>query len=126
MFDGIEKPMPILPPTRPPDKICELIPISSPLRLTSAPPEFPRLIGASVCRKSSKLPSLKPVLPAFSRNYAGRYGLPDAERIADRENDVTDANTIRIAEVKKGKVFRLDLEDRQIAGLVRADDFCVI
>jgi hypothetical protein len=41
MFDGIENPIPIFPPDGPPDKICELMPMSSPLRFTSAPPEFP-------------------------------------------------------------------------------------
>ena len=35
------------------DRICELMPTSSPFVLTSAPPELPWLIGASVCRKSS-------------------------------------------------------------------------
>ena len=55
MFDGIAKPMPMLPPDG--DRICELMPTSSPRVFTSAPPELPWLIGASVCRKSSKLPS---------------------------------------------------------------------
>ena len=56
---GIAKPMPMLPPEG--DRICELMPTSSPLVLTSAPPELPWLIGASVWRKSSKLPSPRPV-----------------------------------------------------------------
>ena len=51
MFAGIAKPMPMLPSVL--DRICELMPTSSPLVLTSAPPELPWLIGASVCRKSS-------------------------------------------------------------------------
>ena len=51
MFDGIAKPMPMLPSCG--DRICELMPTSSPLVFTSAPPELPWLIGASVCRKSS-------------------------------------------------------------------------
>ena len=51
MFDGIAKPMPMLPPER--DRIAELTPISSPRRLTSAPPELPGLIEASVWMKSS-------------------------------------------------------------------------
>ena len=55
MFAGIAKPMPMLPPDG--ERICELMPISSPPVLTSAPPELPWLIGASVWMKSSKLPS---------------------------------------------------------------------
>ena len=39
MFAGIAKPMPMLPPVS--DRICELIPTSSPFVFTSAPPEFP-------------------------------------------------------------------------------------
>ena len=51
MFDGIAKPMPMLPPVR--DRIAELMPTSWPLRFTSAPPELPGLIDASVWMKSS-------------------------------------------------------------------------
>ena len=51
MLTGMAKPMPMLPPEL--LKIAELMPISSPLRLTSAPPEFPGLIDASVWMKSS-------------------------------------------------------------------------
>jgi len=46
MFTGMAKPMPILPPLR--ERIAVLIPISSPCRLTSAPPELPGLMEASV------------------------------------------------------------------------------
>src|SRR5215469_18019464 len=48
---GIAKPMPIEPPEG--EKIAVLMPITSPARLNIGPPEFPRLIDASVCRKSS-------------------------------------------------------------------------
>ncbi len=41
--------MPMLPPER--EKIAELMPISRPLRSTSAPPELPGLIAASVWMK---------------------------------------------------------------------------
>ena len=50
MFAGMAKPMPMLPPDG--DRICELMPISSPCVLTSAPPELPWLMGASVWMKS--------------------------------------------------------------------------
>ena len=66
MFAGIEKPIPMLPPDG--DRICELMPISSPSVLTSAPPELPWLIGASVWMKSSKLPSPRRRWPGPSRS----------------------------------------------------------
>ena len=46
MLTGIAKPMPTLPPVR--EMIAELMPTSSPFKLTSAPPELPGLIDASV------------------------------------------------------------------------------
>ena len=51
MLDGIAKPMP-----EPPATIAVLMPITSPCRFTSGPPELPGLIAASVWRKSSKGP----------------------------------------------------------------------
>ena len=51
MFTGMAKPMPMLPPL--PERIAELIPTSSPRRFTSAPPELPGLMEASVWMKSS-------------------------------------------------------------------------
>jgi hypothetical protein len=51
MFTGIAKPMPSTP--RFLATIAVLIPTRSPLESTSAPPELPKLIGASVWMKSS-------------------------------------------------------------------------
>ena len=47
---GIENPSPMLPLVPPEDKvaIAELTPIIRPCESTSAPPEFPGLIAASV------------------------------------------------------------------------------
>jgi len=50
MLEGIEKPMPMEPPER--EKMAVLIPTSSPAMFTSAPPEFPGLIAASVWMKN--------------------------------------------------------------------------
>ncbi|GIR92415.1 MAG: hypothetical protein CM15mP93_06020 [Thiotrichaceae bacterium] len=48
-FVGIASPIPMLPGFRPPEPIIAVfIPINSPRRLTSAPPEFPGFIDASV------------------------------------------------------------------------------
>ena len=51
MFEGTAKPMPALLPDGP--RMAVLMPISSPARLTRAPPELPGLIDASVWMKSS-------------------------------------------------------------------------
>ena len=51
MLMGIAKPIPTLPPAG--ATMAVLIPTSSPFRFTSAPPEFPGLIEASVWMKSS-------------------------------------------------------------------------
>jgi hypothetical protein len=42
------KPMPMLPPSAPEERIEELIPTSAPVASTSAPPELPWLMAASV------------------------------------------------------------------------------
>ena len=59
---GMAKPMPTLPPFGP--NIAVLIPTNSPWRFTNAPPEFPRLIAASVWMKSSYPPMFKPERPS--------------------------------------------------------------
>jgi hypothetical protein len=53
MLAGMAKPIPTEPPEAIGEKIAVLIPITSPLVLNIGPPELPRLIEASVCRKSS-------------------------------------------------------------------------
>ncbi len=52
---GIAKPMPIEPPPR--VKIAVLMPTSRPSRVTSAPPELPGLIAASVWMKERSGPA---------------------------------------------------------------------
>jgi hypothetical protein len=47
VLDGTANPMPIDPPDG--EMIAVLMPMTSPLRLNSGPPELPRLIAASVC-----------------------------------------------------------------------------
>ena len=52
MSAGIAKPRPMLPAMEPRGlKLAVLMPTSSPLRFTSAPPELPGLIDASVWMK---------------------------------------------------------------------------
>ena len=52
MLEGMAKPMPMEPPNC--EKIVVLMPISRPFMLTSAPPELPGLIAASVWMKKPK------------------------------------------------------------------------
>ena len=96
MLAGMAKPMPMLPPEG--DRICELMPISSPCVLTSAPPELPWLIGrvgldevlvAAVAAAVTGRPPLR-------ADDAHRDGLADAERVADRERDVADAHLVGV------------------------------
>ena len=51
IFEGVEKPIPMLPPDG--DNIIVLMPITSPSILNKGPPECPLLIEASVWIKSS-------------------------------------------------------------------------
>ena len=62
MFDGIAKPMPMFPPDC--DRMAVLMPTSSPRRLTSAPPELPGLMAASVWMKFSYPSGLMPDRPS--------------------------------------------------------------
>lgn len=48
---GTAKPIPTLPPVG--ETIAVLTPTTSPRRLKLGPPEFPLLIGASICKWSS-------------------------------------------------------------------------
>src|SRR6185369_2485008 len=61
---------------------------------------------------------------AFGGNDAHRHRLADAERIADRQHDVTQAQTAGVAELDGGQVadVALQLDYRQIALRVRAHD----
>ena len=52
---GMANPTPAFPLEKPSVAIAVFIPISSPFRLKRPPPEFPGLIAASCCMKSSKL-----------------------------------------------------------------------
>ena len=51
MLAGTAKPMPIEPPVG--EMIAVFMPTTAPDMSNSGPPELPRLIAASVCKKSS-------------------------------------------------------------------------
>jgi hypothetical protein len=73
VLTGIAKPMPRLPPVL--EKIAVLMPSRLPATSTSAPPELPGLIAASVWMKFSKvlMPSaLRPSALMIPRSRSGR------------------------------------------------------
>src|ERR1700685_1836301 len=78
--DGIAKPIPTLPPDG--EKIIEFMPMTLPCRSKVGPPELPRLIGASICRKSvyGPFPTSRPMdemMPAVTVLLRPK-GLPTA------------------------------------------------
>src|SRR5690606_3220238 len=56
---------------------------------------------------------------------AGRRGLPDPERIADREHEVADGKILGIAECDLAQVVRFDPQQRNVGRRIAADDLCV-
>ena len=96
-----------------------LMPTSSPRALTSAPPELPTLIAASVWMKSSKA-----VMPSWPRPVALTMPIVTVwlkpERVADREHDVADLERVGAAEADLGQVRQVDLA----AARARCRDRC--
>ena len=126
------KPMPTLPSEpSPPVSICELTPITWPSALSSGPPELPGLIAASVWIASS---IWKPLGAWIARpragHDAGRLGAVEAERVADRDDRVTDAHECASRRAPAawraaGMPARRDAHDREVARRVDADDVAV-
>ncbi len=97
------------------------MPTSSPREFTSAPPELPTLIAASVWMKSSNIRDAE--LAAAGRAHdAHRDRLAEAERVADREHDLADLEAVGAAERDRRQVGQVDLQQRELALRVRADD----
>src|SRR5438046_1664822 len=55
-------------------------------------------------------------------HHARRHGRAEAERVADRDHELPDAEPARAAELGVGKSAPVDREDREIGGLVGADE----
>ena len=120
MFDGMAKPRPMLPSDG--DRICELMPISSPPAFTSAPPELPWLIARVGLQEVLVAAVAEAGLRALGADDARRHGLADAERVADRQHDVADLHRVGVAEHERRQVLRVDLHDREVGRGVGADD----
>ena len=73
------------------------MPISSPCVLTSAPPELPTLIAASVWMKFSNTATPK-LGTTGGADDAVRHRLGQSQRIADRQHDVADLHLVRAAQ----------------------------
>jgi hypothetical protein len=120
MFEGIAKPMPMLPPEG--DMICALMPTSSPFTLTSGAARIPAVDRGVSLQEVFITPVAEPGSSAFGAHDAHGNGLADAERIADGQHDVADLNGVGVAERKGLQVGGLHLEQRQIAWLIGADE----
>ncbi len=113
---GIAKAMPTLPPDG--EKIAVLTPTTSPARLKVGPPELPRLIGASICRKSSYGPA------PMSRCWAETM---PAVTVPPRPNGLPTASTqsptraFWEASFTIGEVAALDLEQGEVGLRIGAD-----
>ena len=111
-------------PIEPPDceKIAVLMPTSLPSRSTSAPPELPGLIAASVWMKERNIAA--DAGARQRRDDAAGDGLADAERIADRQHEIADLELVAVAELEDRQPLAMgvDLQHREIGVLVREKD----
>ena len=95
------------------------MPISSPRRLSRAPPELPELMAASVWMKFSRFSMLRP-LRAERADDAGGDGLAEAERVADGQRIVTDPQLVGVGKLDLHQILGLDLQQRDVGLLVLA------
>ncbi len=98
---GTAKPMPTLPPER--LMMAELMPISSPFMLTSAPPELP---GIDRCVGLNEIfVAVAADAGATQRaDDARRDRMTEAERVADRDDEIADARAFRVADRHFGQI----------------------
>ena len=111
---GIAKPTPMLPlcdcDPAPPEAtvaIAVLMPMTSPAPLTSAPPELPGLIAASVCSASITVASSCVGAglhgPVGGADDAVGDGVGQAQRGADGDRDVADLDVVGVGEGGRGQ-----------------------
>ena len=97
MLDGIAKPIPTLPPDL--EKIAVLMPMSRPLMSMSAAAGIARIDGRIGLDEELIIRNAD-LRARECRDDALRHGLPDAERIADREHQIAHLQRFRIAELE--------------------------
>ena len=98
-----------------------LMPIRLPAASTSAPPELPRLIAASVWMKSSKRIDAEVVAPERAHDPRS-HRVAEPERVADREHGVPDLHAVDRAEGDRRKALLLRLQHREVGIGVDAAD----
>ena len=121
MLEGMAKPTPCEPPER--EKIAVLMPTTLPAMSTSAPPELPGLMAASVWMKTCA--SECAYLGAGQRrDDAAGHGLADAERIADRQHLVAHLDRVGVLELQIGEtaIAALDPQHRDVGLVVLLHD----
>ena len=131
------KPSPIepaWPPCPGSEAIAVLMPMTSPLMSTSAPPELPGLIAASVWiasmtvsapawRRPSRCRCHRPVQRA---DDAGRHRALQAQRRADRHDLARRPRAGGVAELRRGEAGdAVGLDDGDVGRRVGADDLAV-
>ena len=117
---GSAKPMPSKVPL--PLTIMVLMPITSPLMLSSGPPLFPRINGGVGLQEALQLVAAFAEVAALGADDAGRHGLVEAERRADGDRPVADFDGVGIADAERRELFSgVDLQDRQVQLGIRAD-----
>ena len=123
---GIAKPMPMLPPVLEVDTMAVLMPISSPLELTSAPPEFPWLMAASVWMTSPRVfPSHRDRPVSLRADHAHGDRALEAQRVADGDHPLARAQARRIPHGRRRKFPPIDFHDRQIVLRIGAQNMAI-
>ncbi len=119
MFTGIAKPIPMLPPLR--EMIAELMPDELALEVHE---RAARVAGIDRRVRLNEVLVRVAIDPAAAeRAHDSRGdGVREAERIADRDDVVADAQLARIAERHLDQRFVLHLQHREVGAFVRADD----
>ena len=103
-----------------------LIPTTRPRPSASAPPEFPGLSAASVWITLSTTRTFAPGAgrqrAAEGRDDAGRDRAGEAVRVADRDDELADAQPLCIAELRRHEVARVDAQHGEVGERIGADD----
>ena len=102
-----------------------VMPITLPARLNSGPPELPWLIAASVWIAPSIGVLSGAAISRFTRaDDAGRDGVVETERIADRNDTVSDRNGARVSKLERRELRRrsVDVQDGDVGRRVTPDD----
>ena len=121
MLAGMAKPMPMEPPDF--EKIAVLMPTSSPAMLTSAPPELPGLMAASVWMKKLIVADAD-LGTRQRRDDAAGHRLSDAEGIADGKHQIAHFEAIGVAQGQGRQllVAHVDPKHRKVGALICQHD----